>query len=60
MRENLLSDDVTGLSSTVHLVLRSAALVAFTALAVLVASQNAMAQNYPERPIRVLIPSSPR
>jgi tripartite-type tricarboxylate transporter receptor subunit TctC len=39
--------------------LRSAAIVAFTALAILVASQNAMAQNYPVRPIRVLIPFAP-
>jgi tripartite-type tricarboxylate transporter receptor subunit TctC len=45
--------------STFHLVLRSAAIVAFTALAILVASPSAMAQNYPVRPIRVLIPFAP-
>ncbi len=59
MREKPLTDDVTRPSSTFHLVLRSAAIVAFTALAILVASQNAMAQNYPARPIRVLIPFAP-
>jgi len=59
MREKPLTDDVTRPSSTFHLVLRSAAIVAFTALAILVASQNAMAQNYPVRPIRVLIPFAP-
>lgn len=59
MREKPLTDDVSRPSSTFHLVLRSAAIVAFTALAILVASQNAMAQNYPTRPIRVLIPFAP-
>src|SRR5688572_28051042 len=56
MREKPLTDNVTRASSTFHIVLRSAAIVAFTALAILVASQNAMAQNYPSRPLRVLIP----
>jgi tripartite-type tricarboxylate transporter receptor subunit TctC len=59
MREKPLTDDVARPSSTFHLVLRSAAIVAFTALATLVASQNAMAQNYPARPLRVLIPFAP-
>lgn len=59
MREKPLTDDVTRPSSTAHLVLRSAAIVVFTALAILVASQNAMTQNYPARPIRVLIPFAP-
>jgi len=45
--------------STFHLVLRSAAIVAFTELAILVASPSAMAQNYPVRPIRVLVPFAP-
>ena len=59
MRERPLTKDVTRPSSTFHLVLRSAAIIAFTALAILAASQNAMAQNYPARPIRVLIPFAP-
>jgi len=54
-----LTDDVTRPSSIFRLVLRSAAIVAFTALAILVASQDSMAQNYPSRPIRVLIPFAP-
>jgi len=52
-------DDVLRLSSTFYSVLRSTVVIAFTALAILVASQNAMAQNYPVRPIRVLIPFAP-
>jgi tripartite-type tricarboxylate transporter receptor subunit TctC len=59
MREKPMTDDVTRPSSAFQLVLRSAAIVAFTALAILVASQNAMAQNYPVRPIRMLIPFAP-
>jgi len=59
MREKPMTDNVTRPSSTFHSVLRSAAIVAFTALANLVASQNAMTQNYPMRPIRVLIPFAP-
>ena len=54
-----MTDDVTRPSSPFHLVLRPAAIVAITALAILVASQHAMAQNYPARPIRVLIPFAP-
>jgi tripartite-type tricarboxylate transporter receptor subunit TctC len=38
--------------------LRSAAIVAFTAIAVLAAGQNALAQNYPSRPIRIVVPFS--
>ena len=59
MRKKSPTDDVTTPMSTFHLVLRSAAIVAFTELAILVASPSAMAQNYPVRPIRVLIPFAP-
>jgi len=59
MREKPMTNNVPRPSSTFHLVLRSAAIVAFAALAILAASQNAMAQNYPVRPIRVLIPFAP-
>ena len=54
-----MTDDVIRPSSTFRLVLRSAANIAFAALAMLVVGQNAMAQNYPVRPIRMLIPFAP-
>lgn len=54
-----MTDDVARISSTFHLVLRSAAIGTFAAFAFFVASQNAMAQNYPVRPIRVLVPFAP-
>jgi len=59
MKEKPLTDNVTRPSSNLHLVLRSTAIVAFTALAILAASQNAMAQNYPSRPIRLVVPFPP-
>jgi tripartite-type tricarboxylate transporter receptor subunit TctC len=59
MKEKPLTDNVTRPSSNLHLVLRSAAIVAFTVLAILAASQNAMAQNYPSRPIRLVVPFPP-
>jgi tripartite-type tricarboxylate transporter receptor subunit TctC len=59
MKEKPMIDDVLRLSSTFYSVLRSTVVIAFTALAILVASQYAMAQNYPVRPIRVLIPFAP-
>ena len=54
-----MTNNVPRPSSTLHLVLRSAAIGAFAAFAILVASQNVMAQNYPNRPIRMLIPFAP-
>ena len=59
MREKPMTNNVPRPSSTFHLVLRSAAIGAFAAFAILVASQNVMAQNYPNRPIRMLIPFAP-
>jgi len=56
MREKPMSDNAT---RAFHLVLRSTALVALAALAVLGESQSALAQNYPVRPIRMLIPFAP-
>lgn len=41
------------------IVLRAVAIVAWIALASLVAVQNAMAQNYPTRPIRFITPAQP-
>lgn len=59
MKKKPFTDNVTAPSSNLHLVLRSAAIVAFTAFAFLVASQNAMAQDYPARPIRLVVPFPP-
>ena len=57
--EKPMTNHLTRPSSTSCLVLRSTATIVFTALAVGVASQNAIAQNYPVRPIRMLIPFAP-
>jgi tripartite-type tricarboxylate transporter receptor subunit TctC len=46
-------------SSLFHSVLRSMAIVAFAALAILIASPGAMAQNYPTRPIRIIVATAP-
>jgi tripartite-type tricarboxylate transporter receptor subunit TctC len=59
MKAKPLTDNAARPSSNLHLALRSAAKVAFTALAVLAASQNAMAQDYPSRPIRLVVPFPP-
>lgn len=45
--------------SFLHIVLRTAAVATSLALAALLTQQNAMAQNYPTRPIRVIALSSP-
>ncbi len=44
---------------TFPLVLPAASLIAFAALASLTASQSAIAQNYPTRPIRLVVPFAP-
>lgn len=59
MREKPMTDDLRRTMSTFDSVSRSTAIVAVTALAILAVGQNAMAQDYPTRPIRVLIPFAP-
>jgi tripartite-type tricarboxylate transporter receptor subunit TctC len=59
MKKSPRTEDANRPSRIFHLVLRSTAAVAFTALAIVMASQNAIAQNYPTRPIRVIIPFAP-
>ena len=46
-------------SSLFHLVLRSTAIAAFAAPAILITGPSAMAQNYPTRPIRIVVASAP-
>lgn len=59
MREKPPIYDLTRPLSTINLVLRTAAIVAFTALAIPMASPGTMAQNYPTRPIRLVVPFAP-
>jgi len=59
MREKPLTDDKTRPPGVVHLVLRSTVIVAFTAFASPMEVPSAMAQNYPTRPIRLVVPFPP-
>ena len=59
MRKITLIHDVMKPSSLFHLVLRSTAIAAFAAPAILITGPSAMAQNYPTRPIRIVVASAP-
>ncbi len=56
MREERSTRDVTSPMIAVVSVLRAAVIVASAALASLIATQSAIAQNYPNRPIRLVVP----
>ena len=59
MREKPPIRNMTRPSSIFHLVLRAAVIIASAALASLIATQSADAQNYPNRPIRLVVPFPP-
>jgi tripartite-type tricarboxylate transporter receptor subunit TctC len=59
MKEVSLTDKVTRPSSAYWVVLRATAIVAFATLSIPMTGPSAMAQNYPSRPIRMLVPFAP-
>ena len=59
MRKKPLTRDAIKPSRLSYLVLRTAAIVGSAALASLVTTQSTMAQNYPTRPIRLVVPFAP-
>ena len=59
MKKTTLFRNVMNPSSLFHSVLRPTAIVAFAALAITMTSPSAMAQNYPTRPIRIIVATAP-